>query len=624
MHGLKRRLLLPVFAMSVLVVIALSVAAWDAWSQGALLRERVGDVQRASELIVRLNALRGETQVQVLRFIARPDEARTAALAQMDAESDAAVAELGGQQSSPVAQRLYTQMVNAQGLVKSTRSQLLAAARLDDPGAVALASLRWDLTRRRSDAIFADVSGFNLNRLQRTLVDLDERRSTLLALGLALAVSLATVLFFALAVARLVVRPLVTLTEAARGLPDAPFEPPAQIARREDEIGHLARALSRVTAEMRLSNARLREADHRKDEFLAVLSHELRNPLAPIRNALSILERSDPSATHAGNARAVIGRQVVHMTRLVDDLLDVTRIARGKIELQTAPIDLTALLARAADDHRNLLQARGQQFEAAFPNQPVVVIGDETRLAQVVGNLVQNAAKFTPSGGRVRLALRTDADHAWIDVVDTGLGIDPAVQDEIFEPFSQGKQSLARTEGGLGLGLALVKGIVDMHGGAVSVHSDGAGQGSRFTVRLPLTAMAAPMADPEPTALDGHAVSGRRVLVVDDNQDAAQTLAELVELLGHTVLTAFDGPQALRRADAFDPDIVLCDIGLPGMSGFEVATALRERLGTRVRLYALSGYARSEDVAKARKAGFDDHLSKPADPQHIARLLGEA
>ena len=622
MQGLKRRLLLPVFTMSVLVVATLAYAAWDAWAQGTVLRQRVDEVQRASELIVRLNTLRGETQVQVLRYVARPDESRAALVQRLDTEAASVVAELGRQQNAPFAQRLYAQLASAQALVKATRTQLMVAARGDDPGSVALASLRWDLTRRRADALAADVSGYNLNRLRGTLTELDERRSTLVALGLALAVSLATVLFFALAVARLVVRPLVTLTNAARGLPEAPFEPPPPIARRDDEIGQLARALSRVTAEMRLSNARLLEADHRKDEFLAVLSHELRNPLAPIRNALSILERSDPRAASADKARAVIGRQVTHLARLVDDLLDVTRIARGKIELRTAPVDLQALLHRAGDDYRELLDARGLVFDADAGAAALVVRGDETRLAQVVGNLVQNAAKFTPRGGRVRLALSESDGQACIEVEDTGVGIDAAVQQEIFEPFSQGQQSLARTDGGLGLGLALVRGIVELHGGTVSLHSEGTGRGSRFTVRLPLLHGAqlpasAPMPLPAST-------SGRRVLVVDDNQDAAQTLAELVGLLGHTAVTAFDGPQALRRAAAFDPEIVLCDIGLPGMSGFEVAQALRERLGVRVRLYALSGYAREEDIAQARLAGFDDHLSKPADPQRIARLLDAA
>ncbi len=619
MHGLKRRLLLPLFALSALVVAAVAYAAWDAWSQGALLRARVDEVQRASELIVHLNTLRAETQVQVLRYVARPDESRTALLQHMEAEAAKVVAELGSQQNSPFAQRMYSQLVGAQALVRTTRLQLMAAARGGDPGKVALASLRWDLTRRRADALAADVSGYNLNRLQSTLADLDERRSTLIALGIGLVVSLATVLFFALAVARLVVRPLAMLTEAARGLPDAPFEPPAQVARREDEIGDLARALSRVTAEMRLSNARLREADQRKDEFLAVLSHELRNPLAPIRNALSILERSDPAGATADRARAVIGRQVAHMARLVDDLLDVTRIARGKIELRTAPVDLVALVGRAAEDYRQLLQSRGLRLEVDLPVAPVMVRGDDTRLAQVAGNLVQNAAKFTPSGGTVRLALRRMGGSACIEVEDTGIGIDPAFQHEIFEPFSQGKQNLARTDGGLGLWLALVKGIVDLHGGAVAVHSEGAGRGSRFTVHLLLAQdMAALMPAPMPPA---PGAAARRVLVVDDNRDAAQTLAELVTLLGHSAVTAFDGPQALRHAAAFDPKVVLCDIGLPGMSGFEVAQALRQRLGPGVRLYALSGYARSEDVAEAERAGFEGHLSKPDDPERIAQLL---
>jgi PAS domain S-box-containing protein len=374
--------------------------------------------------------------------------------------------------------------------------------------------------------------------------------------------------------------------------------------------------------ELKRAQEALRDADHRKDEFLGMLSHELRNPLAPIRNSLYILDRTDPSGQQARRAKEVATRQVAHITRLVDDLLDVTRIVRGKIELRGLDLDLAALARRTADDYRALISDRGLDFEVDVPGVPVFVNGDETRLAQVLGNLLSNAAKFTPAGGRVSLTVQVHAPRVAVHVRDTGPGIAADVLPTIFEPFTQAKQTLARSEGGLGLGLALVRGLVALHGGEVSVRSPDGGQGTEFVVALPLTApRATSTGQPETraTPIPRH----RRVLVIDDNRDAAESLAALVGMMGHETEVAYDGFQGLRSAAERFPDVVLCDIGLPGMDGYEFARQLRARAGKRaVRLVAVSGYAQPEDVAKAAEAGFDAHVAKPPDPEKLASLLG--
>jgi PAS domain S-box-containing protein len=377
----------------------------------------------------------------------------------------------------------------------------------------------------------------------------------------------------------------------------------------------------RSETELRDVNERLQEADRRKDEFLGMLSHELRNPLAPIRNSLYILDRAEPTGQQARRAREVANRQLAHVTRLVDDLLDVTRIARGKIELRRAALDLAALARRTAEDYRAILQDRGLDLALELPDDPLLVEGDETRLAQVLGNLLSNAAKFTPSGGRVTLAVRADGERAAVHVRDTGPGIDPEVLPSIFEPFTQAQQTLARSEGGLGLGLALVKGLVELHGGEVRVERGPGGRGSDFVVVLPRAAPRAALAPGSTLAPGASTVPRRRVLVVDDNRDAADTLAQLIELLGHEVDVAYDGPGALELARARRPDVVLCDLGLPGMDGYQVARQLRAAGATSVRLVALSGYAQPEDVALALSAGFDGHVVKPPDPERLAGLL---
>ena len=298
----------------------------------------------------------------------------------------------------------------------------------------------------------------------------------------------------------------------------------------------------------------------------------------------------------------------------------MTRIARGKIELRCVRVDLRGIVLRAADDFGALMEHRGIAFRSALASAPVWVSADPTRLTQVIANLLHNASKFSGRGGSVTLALREDGGEAEISVRDTGAGIDPAVLPRVFEPFVQAEQTLARAEGGLGLGLALVKGIAELHGGTVRAVSAGKEHGAEFIVRLPLAPL--PAITPA-TPQRARRTSGKccRVLVVDDNPDSANSLAEIVELLGHAAEVAYDGPTALEKARATRPDIVLCDIGLPGLSGYEVAKALRTMGTIGTRLVALTGYARPEDVKRATEAGFDAHVAKPCEVEQIEELL---
>ncbi|MDF2692644.1 MAG: sensor hybrid histidine kinase [Labilithrix sp.] len=326
---------------------------------------------------------------------------------------------------------------------------------------------------------------------------------------------------------------------------------------------------------LRSLNEQLQEADRRKNQFLAMLSHELRNPLAPIRSGLYILDRATPGGQQAKRAMAVIDRQVNHLTRLVDELLDVTRISRGKIRLQRERLELRELTRHVADDHRALFASAGLQFDVATGEAPLYADGDSTRLAQVIGNLLTNAAKFTPRGGRVSLSLDSDDETAAIQVRDTGVGIAPLLLDKLFVPFTQGDATLDRSKGGLGLGLALVRGLVELHGGTVSVQSAGLGAGAEVTVKLPLEESDARVPEHGPVRLGSSAGQALRVLVIEDNLDAADSLKEAFELNGHRVETASTGLEGIAKARAFGPDVVLCDIGLPGIDGFEVARQLR-------------------------------------------------
>lgn len=381
--------------------------------------------------------------------------------------------------------------------------------------------------------------------------------------------------------------------------------------------------LKRTEEALRASEATLREADRRKNEFLAVLSHELRNPLGPIQNSVYLLDRVPPGSEAARRALGVIDRQSRQLTRLVDDLLDVNRISTGKMPMRRVPLDLVDLLRRTVDDHLALFTERQLDFDTAYPPGPAWVDADPARISQAVANLLQNAAKFTPAQGRVLLGCAADGGEVTITVRDTGVGIDPALLEHIFEPFTQADRTLDRSGSGLGLGLALVSGIVQLHGGRVHAASDGPGRGAAFTIALPL----APAA-PRPVPGDGatRVPSARRILVVEDNVDSADSLQALLEIFGHSVDVAYDGSDGIERFHAAPYDVVVCDIGLPGLSGYEVAPRLRATARSPRRpclLIALTGYGSEDEVQRAREAGFDAHLTKPVNLDALRRLLDE-
>jgi PAS domain S-box-containing protein len=381
------------------------------------------------------------------------------------------------------------------------------------------------------------------------------------------------------------------------------------------------RATRRAEAELRRRAHALEEADRRKDEFLAMLSHELRNPLAAIHGGLHVVARAAPGSEQTARALAIVERQTTHLARLVDDLLDVTRISRGKITLRTERVDLAVVVRRAAEDQRATFASRGVALAIATPPEPAWIDGDPTRLAQVVGNLLQNSAKFTSSGGHATVDVAVDAasGDAIVRVRDDGVGIAPELLPRIFEPFTQAAVGLDRADGGLGLGLAVVRALVELHGGRVAIASEGVGRGTEITIRLPLASAPASI---EPPPASGPRPSPRRVLVVEDNADAADSLREVLDLDGHTTRVAHLGAEGLRVARDFRPDVILCDLGLPDLDGFEVARAVRADVAiARTTLVALSGYARPEDVAKARAAGFDFHLAKPPDLDKLGELL---
>jgi PAS domain S-box-containing protein len=373
-----------------------------------------------------------------------------------------------------------------------------------------------------------------------------------------------------------------------------------------------------VTERVR-NEAAVREADRRKSEFLGVLSHELRNPLAPIQNSIHLLDRAPPGSDQAARAKEVIRRQTTHLTRLVDDLLDLTRISRGKIELQRRRLDLAAVVRRTCDDHRGVFDARGLGLRIESPHA-VWVDCDETRVAQMVGNLLQNAAKFSDRGGAVTVRAVADGGEAEIRVRDEGIGMTPDLMRNLFEPFVQAEGSLARTRGGLGLGLAFVKTLAGLHGGSVRAISDGPDRGSEFVVRLPL-ASAEPEWTPPPADEHGRPLE---VIVIEDNVDAAETLADVLRTHGHHVRVATGGRTGIALAQQHKPDVILCDIGLPDLDGYEVARALRRNGLSGVRLIALTGYAQSHDAERADEAGFDAHLAKPPPLETLLGMLGDS
>jgi PAS domain S-box-containing protein len=368
----------------------------------------------------------------------------------------------------------------------------------------------------------------------------------------------------------------------------------------------------------------LREADRRKDEFLAMLAHELRNPLAPVRNAVQIMQMTDSDNPNTRWARDVIGRQVGHMARLVDDLLDVSRITRGMITLRPEVVNLTTAIDRAVETARPLIDARRHDLTVNAPAGPIWVEGDLTRLAQVFANLLNNAAKYTPDGGRVTVDVKSGPAEVVVRVRDTGVGITAELLPEVFDLFTQADRSLDRTQGGLGIGLSLVKTLAELHRGSVEAHSGGPGQGSEFIVRLPLSQRFHQTATSAKRTTTDRAPAAERVLVVDDNADAAETMAVLLRAAGHVTETAGNGPEALAAIERFRPDAVLLDIGLPGMDGYEVARRLRSLVGPELLLIAVTGYGGDDVKRLAAEAGFDRHLVKPVNPEDLQAVLRSA
>jgi PAS domain S-box-containing protein len=378
-----------------------------------------------------------------------------------------------------------------------------------------------------------------------------------------------------------------------------------------------------ITARKRMERA-LVDADRRKTEFLALLAHELRNPLAPIHNAVQILRMHGDDVQEVQRAAAMMQRQVGHMVTLVDDLLDVSRISRGKIEIRPQRIELAPIVQHAVEAARPLYDRRRHELTVELPDEPVWVRADATRMAQIVGNLLSNAAKFTDAGGHVTLTLERVDGQAVVRVRDDGIGIEAESLSRVFDMFVQVDTSLERSQGGLGLGLTLVKSLVELHGGSVEARSDGPGRGSEFAVRLPAL-RAAPAhevprlpIEPAPRRLAG----GCRILVVDDNRDSADSLGMLLALNGNQVHTGYDGLEGVAAAERFRPEIVLLDIGMPKLSGYDACRRIREQpWGKDMVLIALTGWGQEEDKRRTEKAGFDAHLVKPVDPAALTELL---
>jgi CheY-like chemotaxis protein/nitrogen-specific signal transduction histidine kinase len=377
--------------------------------------------------------------------------------------------------------------------------------------------------------------------------------------------------------------------------------------------------------ERKLMEETLRDAERRKDEFFATLAHELRNPLAPIRNAVAILGKKDSLDPELAWSREVIDRQVEQMSRLIDDLLDIARIASGKLLIRKERLPLERAIDMALETSRPHINAAGHHLSVLLPSERVTVEGDPTRLAQVFSNLLNNAARYTESNGEITLAAEVEGPEVVVSVQDNGIGFAPEVAGRLFEPFSQLTRSNERSHGGLGIGLSLVQGIVALHGGKVEARSSGPGEGSEFIVHLPLPTYTDPIEDTKPQAEARTAAPavGVKVLVADDNRDAADSLQRILSLYGYQVQVAYDGSAAIELDGAFRARVAVLDIGMPGANGFEVARSIRESRGAGVTLIALTGWGQEGDRRRAMEAGFDYHLTKPVDPSALNDLLME-
>lgn len=402
----------------------------------------------------------------------------------------------------------------------------------------------------------------------------------------------------------------------------------SKIARDISQKRVFEQAQQRAIDELKRAEEALREADRRKDEFLAVLAHELRNPLAPIRYAVAMAKKEGTREDDRLQAQAIIERQVTHMGRLLDDLLDVSRITRGTLILRRSPVDLAAIVTAARESAQPLIEARRHTLTVRLPGKSLRLVVDPLRLAQVLANLLINAAKYTDPGGRIELDARGDGGELLVTVRDNGIGISAEMMPRMFTLFAQGLPALERSEGGLGIGLSLVRGLVELHGGTVSAHSKGARQGSEFTVRLPIgdpgNAAEAEVAD-ETGAAPPMAAKPLRLLIADDNRDSAATCAALLEASGHDVSVAHTGREAFDLACRLEPDALLLDIGMPELNGYQLAQRIRgTSWGRRALLIAITGWGQEQDKRLALAAGFDQHLTKPIDPEGLETLLRRA
>ena len=377
------------------------------------------------------------------------------------------------------------------------------------------------------------------------------------------------------------------------------------------------------TMELQASEARLLDANRRKDEFLAVLAHELRNPLAPVRNAIHFLKLRGPGTSDVQWASEIIDRQVTAMGRLIEDLMDVSRINQGRIELRRQLVPLDQVLADAVETIQPQIDGSGHKLTLMHPPLKLMVHADRARLAQVFMNILSNAAKYTDPGGQIELRVVSEAGHAVVSIRDNGMGIDPERLERVFELFSQEESALSRSRGGLGVGLSLTRRLVQMHGGTVTASSEGIGKGSAFLVRLPLAVGAEADAPHEPASRTAASAPGAlRILVADDNRDAADTLATLLGFMGHDVRQVHDGEAAVQESQAFDPQLVLLDIGMPKLNGYDACRRMRTDAGGAGRTFvAITGWGQPQDREKANDAGFDHHLVKPVDIDALVRLI---
>jgi signal transduction histidine kinase/CheY-like chemotaxis protein len=405
-----------------------------------------------------------------------------------------------------------------------------------------------------------------------------------------------------------------------------------------DEVASLARATNKMLDRLNQQHTALlgdrqklagmadalKAADRRKDEFLAMLAHELRNPLAPILAGAELMKKAPGADARLASISDIITRQTRHMTKIVDDLLDVARVTRGLVTVDKAPLDFTRVVSAAVDQARPLLDARRHELTIEMPRSRLEIIGDHARLVQVLSNLLNNAAKYTPEFGLIKLKIVTTSKELCFSVEDNGTGIAPDLMPELFDLFSQGSRSIDRAQGGLGLGLALVKTLVELHGGSVRAFSEGVGQGAQFMVRLPLAQGPSRIATEDKPACPGQKPGSVRLMVVDDNADAARTLANLLQLDGHTVRVAYDGRAALEQARREPFEVFMLDLGLPGMDGLELARHLRGMPDTRdALLVAITGYGQPGDRAKSLAAGFDEHFVKPIDSDALRTVLSK-